>query len=161
MRLSYTQHWVLITIIGQWIPPRWFPSERCAPRGRHTVAKRFAQMLLQYYRIAKQRRISPYSKRQIVLNLTGIVKHINEQGHEVFLAGARENRTHSGWLSQPAHGFEDREDHQTPSAPTSETSSYRLWMVAHKASHISSSTEQTVTSLNKATSSLVAPDTFE
>jgi hypothetical protein len=33
-------------------------------------------------------------------------------------------------------------------------------MVAHTPSHISSSTGQSVTSLIKATSSLVAPDTF-
>ncbi|MEY4916039.1 MAG: hypothetical protein RJA02_2308 [Armatimonadota bacterium] len=49
-----------------------------------TLRAGFAQMLLQYYRIAKQRPISPYPKRSIVLNLTGIVKHINGQGQEVF-----------------------------------------------------------------------------
>jgi len=47
------------------------------------------------------------------------------------LAGARENRTHSGWLNQPAHGFEDREDHQTPSAPSLAHPCYRFEGISH------------------------------
>lgn len=37
--------------------------------------------------------------------------------HHQALAGVRGSRTHPGTGSRPGNGFEDREDHRTPSTP--------------------------------------------
>jgi hypothetical protein len=41
VRLSYTQHWVLITIVGQWIPHLRFPTGRYAPEKAPHHSKTF------------------------------------------------------------------------------------------------------------------------